>query len=398
MLKRFIMLMIYLLVFLSFSGCDKDDTVSSQASDKTVTDNTEEVNEEDTNNDAGDEATDEAANTATEEADASAANAVNEEKQDNSEVIAYITPDPTKEYLIKTKFTSELLSTAVDGSNPTKDLIIYLPPSYYASEQRYPVVYFLHGYGELPLYIRMFEKGFNKSMQEAGNHEFIAVGVDGRTLGNGGSFYVNSPVIGPFEDYIIKEIVPYIDENYRTIANVESRGIAGFSMGGFGAVNLSLLHPEVFSSMFALCPGLLKNDELEIAMNSWRTDLGFLKAYGKAFAPNLESDFLGDIPAMDQSEADLAIQDKWLNGFGNLEDKLDAYLAKNQPLKAIYIMYGLNDMYPWIPSGSKYFTELMTEKGIEFSVTETNGGHSIPGTFAEDYIVPFFSKSLSFEE
>src|SRR5438067_12746368 len=66
-----------------------------------------------------------------------------------------------------------------------------------------------------------------------------------------GSFYVNSVTAGNWEDYIARDVVAYVDSHYRTVAGAEGRGIAGHSMGGFGALNLGLKHPDVFAAVYA---------------------------------------------------------------------------------------------------------------------------------------------------
>ena len=305
---------------------------------------------------------------------------------------------PAEKHIVSISFTSKLLSDTLVENSPTKELLIYLPPNYYESEKRYPVVYFFHGFSESPSFVRTVEKSFNKYMLEAGGKEFIVVGIDGRVKSSDGSFYSNSPVTGPWEDYVIDEIIPYIDENYRTIAKAESRGTAGFSMGGFASINLAFLHPDVFSSVLSLCPGLLKDGSLEDALKSWSGDSQFLRCYGQTFSPNLDIKELYDVPKMDGSEADNIIKDNWESGFGNLEDKIEAYLAKNQPLNKIEIIYGLADGYKWIPEGCINFSELLTAKGIEHTMIETSGGHSIPSDYKEKYFIPYFSEALNFEE
>ena len=73
----------------------------------------------------------------------------------------------------------------------------------------------------------------------------------------GGSFYVNSSVTGNWEDFTVKELVNFIDTNYRTIAQAKSRAIVGHSMGGFGAITLAMKHPEVFSVAYGMNSGFL---------------------------------------------------------------------------------------------------------------------------------------------
>ena len=81
----------------------------------------------------------------------------------------------------------------------------------------------------------------------------IVVAPNGRNA-YGGAFYTNSTVNGNWEDYLVRDLVAYVDANYRTLARPESRGIAGHSMGGYGAIVLAMKHPDVFSTLYALSP------------------------------------------------------------------------------------------------------------------------------------------------
>ena len=72
-----------------------------------------------------------------------------------------------------------------------------------------------------------------------------------------GSYYTNSYVTGNWEDFISQKLVDYIDANYRTIKSVHSRGIAGHSMGGYGAVKLALKYSHIFGTLFGLSSDLL---------------------------------------------------------------------------------------------------------------------------------------------
>jgi putative tributyrin esterase len=116
---------------------------------------------------------------------------------------------------------------------------IYLPQTYAQPERRFPVLYLLHGiYG-------MFTDWDTQShlRHYAQNLDLIIVMPDA-----GDSWYVNSATMpqNRFEDYIVKDLIQEVDGKYRTIAARESRAIAGVSMGGYGALNLALKHPEVF--------------------------------------------------------------------------------------------------------------------------------------------------------
>ena len=144
----------------------------------------------------------------------------------------------------------------LEGDSPDRGVIVYLPPSYHkGTSQRYPVVYALHGYSinneKWSTEIRTpqtVEGAF-----ATGTREMIVVLADAQTLHNG-SMYSNSVTTGNWEDFIAHDLVTYIDSHYRTIANRESRGIAGHSMGGYGTVRIAMRHPEVFSVFYAMSP------------------------------------------------------------------------------------------------------------------------------------------------
>jgi putative tributyrin esterase len=116
---------------------------------------------------------------------------------------------------------------------------IYLPKAYAQSERRFPVLYLLHG-----IYGRFTDWDTQSHLRHyAQNLDLIIVMPDA-----GDSWYVNSASApqNRFEDYIVKDVIQQVDGNYRTAAARESRAIAGVSMGGYGALNLSLKHPDLF--------------------------------------------------------------------------------------------------------------------------------------------------------
>jgi S-formylglutathione hydrolase FrmB len=124
----------------------------------------------------------------------------------------------------------------------------YLPPGYDASPlARFPVVYLLHGYGisnvmwvgAAPRFIDV--AGVMDSLIAAhGSREMIVV-MPNASNPLGGSFYTNSATTGKWEDFIVHDLVSYIDAKFRTLARPESRGLAGASMGGYGTLYLGAL-------------------------------------------------------------------------------------------------------------------------------------------------------------
>lgn len=120
--------------------------------------------------------------------------------------------------------------------------VVVLPDSYFDSGSKFPVVYLLHGWsGSYRDWANHTDLGIF-----ADRYEFIIVCPDGGYAG----WYIDSPFRqdSQYESYISSEVVEYIDSNYRTISNMESRFICGLSMGGHGALSLLAKHPDIFSA------------------------------------------------------------------------------------------------------------------------------------------------------
>ncbi len=153
----------------------------------------------------------------------------------------------------------EFASEALRG-NPLKDpwvreVPVYLPVGYETDRgRRYPVIYWLHGFTGIGL------SAINRSLWTPSLPELldqviregappaILVMPDGSTR-YGGSQYLNSPATGRYEDYIVRDLVPHIDQKYRTNASLAHRGVDGKSSGGYGALVLAMRHPEVFGGV-----------------------------------------------------------------------------------------------------------------------------------------------------
>lgn len=131
---------------------------------------------------------------------------------------------------------------------------VYLPPGYDASTQRYPVVYLLHGY--YGSFMEWAEIGIHQAADELilyGQIEpMIIVMPEGEQ-----SYFVNHGSVGPrWADYIVTDVVRDVDRNFRTIPSTSARAIGGLSMGGTGALQLSMNHPGVFGVVGAHAPTL----------------------------------------------------------------------------------------------------------------------------------------------
>lgn len=126
--------------------------------------------------------------------------------------------------------------------------LIYLPPGYAMQPaQRYPVIYNLHGAGGNELHGQLAAEILHEGIVSKRWPPMVMV------MPNGGknTYYKDSAdgiLMG--ETTIIRELIPHIDQTYRTIADSKGRAIEGFSMGGRGATRLALKYPEMFCSLF----------------------------------------------------------------------------------------------------------------------------------------------------
>ncbi len=148
--------------------------------------------------------------------------------------------------------------------DPTFDskVIIYYPPGFSISDTntKYPVAYFLHGYGgDYTFYKDVYDLGTLMSYMIATDsiQPMILVFVNGRNMFFG-SFYSNSDyggnsVFGMHEDYIISELIPYVENQILPKHKLNGeRYIAGYSMGGYGAFMLAAKYPDKFQKAASL--------------------------------------------------------------------------------------------------------------------------------------------------
>jgi S-formylglutathione hydrolase FrmB len=134
---------------------------------------------------------------------------------------------------------------------------VILPPSYDAEKtRRYPILYLLHGLGDNEQML-IHSGGFNLVQDLWERHQlgdFLIATPDG-----GSSFYINSRDGRlRYEDFFLQEFLPQVEKRYRTQSGRASRGIAGISMGGYGALHLAFRHPELFGSVGAHSAALLE--------------------------------------------------------------------------------------------------------------------------------------------
>jgi pimeloyl-ACP methyl ester carboxylesterase len=302
------------------------------------------------------------------------------------------------------------------GENPNRAVSVYLPPNYQNSDQRYPVIYFLHGFMGDNKMMEMMSGLLDYAIAANKIKPFIMVIPDEKTTYQG-SFYSNSGVFGNWEDFTAFDLVKYMDENYRTIPKKESRGITGHSMGGYGALKMAMHHPDMFSTVYAISPGAL-TIIAEYGPNSTTfRELSTIKsiealkrsyfgsvmmAFGRAWSPNPDKPpFYCDFPFVYKGDELTVNQDVLQKWYDNMPvHMIDDNLENLQQLKAIKLDWGRN-------AGDRFtlqcdmFSQRLENVGITYFAEEYIGTHG-SGIYTKEgripqQVLPYFDFYLEFD-
>ncbi len=297
----------------------------------------------------------------------------------------------------------------LEGNTVDRSAIVVLP-STYARERsrRFPVVYALHGYSigaeqwtqeiHVP---QTIEGAFAK-----GAREMIVVFPDSKTVHNG-SMYSSSITTGDFETFIARDVVAYIDAHYRTIPDRNSRGLVGHSMGGYGATRIGMKHADVFGSLYIMSPCCLSargagpsNPANEEALAAVKTPADSAKlpfgpraqlASAAAWSPNPKNPPLYlDLPIGANQQTVLA---RWAANAPLAF--IDQYIPNLREYRAIAIDVGDMDN---LKSDTGKLHDVLTAYEIKHDFEVYSGTHTSNVAIRfQDYVLPFFSRTLSFE-
>ena len=297
---------------------------------------------------------------------------------------------------VRDEITSPSLEGNRLGDPATREITIYLPPSYDESPgKRYPVLYLLHGFG-----------GDNDSFVRGVGETLALMLLDGLMGGGvipemiivmpdasnsfGGSFYTNSELIGDYEDYIVRDVVGYVDSGYRTIPDREHRVIMGASMGGYGAMKLGVKHPDLFRAVVSLCAPLdfdvnrQRFIDRVIEENpggkltgpgEGKTFTNFLYAMAAAFSPNLNNPpFFVDLPIeLPGGRIREEVWRRWEEH--NIGTMLERDPDRFRALDGIYLDVGDDDELGLTPVVLSFHERLLA-LGIDHEFFMFEGGHS----------------------
>ena len=220
---------------------------------------------------------------------------------------------------------------------------VILPTNYKASDQKtvYSTIYLLHGL------TGHFDNWADKTnlKEYAAKYNYIIVMPEGN---NG--WYSDSQSVSndKYEGYIIQELIPEIDKNFRTVADRNDRAIAGLSMGGYGSIKFGLKYPQMFALVGSFSGAL--------GAASWAE-----KEVGTKGA--IAESLLGVFGAAD-SEA------RRQNDIFKFVKETSA--DKKSVLPFVYISCGTED---FLFSNNRTFVDLLIEKKIPHEYREHPGGH-----------------------
>jgi pimeloyl-ACP methyl ester carboxylesterase len=328
------------------------------------------------------------------------------------------TPPPAGRVVV-THLDSKLLRGNPGGENPRRRVSVYLPAGYDTNPQkRYPVVYYLHGFTWSDSLI-FNQDGMTALLDQAIADKqirpFIMVVANEKTR-YGGSMYVNSATNGPWADFTARELVQFIDKNYRTLARPGSRGLAGHSMGGGGTLRLALLYPGTWAAAYALSPaflgpspeympggvGLRKALAAKSPADLARDyDGQLIMALARAFSPEPGAPFGAALPgslgadSVARREAALA---RWVAAMPTY--LLPTHPASLRHLRGLAFDWGAQDEVRHIPPACRTFSQWLSAFSIPHKAEEYEGTHGsrIMGRTGRVYqhVLPFFDKYLDF--
>jgi enterochelin esterase family protein len=303
---------------------------------------------------------------------------------------------------------SERLKGNACGDPHRRDLWVYTPPGYEEdATRRYPALFCLTGFtgtGSMAIGGNRWAPGLPERLDrliEGGCPPVIVAFPDCFTRW-GGSQYVNSAALGPYEDYLCEELVPHLDAHFRTLPSRDARGVFGKSSGGYGAVRLGMRRADLFSAVachsgdmaFALCyqPGfaataarIAKDGSLEKWVERFESsekkksaDFDAINTFGMAaaYSPDPDAPFGVRLPFdLESGEIDPHIWRRWLDHDPVEMIKERSCAEALAGLKLLFLDCGSEDQFQ-LHLGLRLFVKRLRERGIAHEVEEFPDDHS----------------------
>lgn len=286
------------------------------------------------------------------------------------------------------------------GDPFVRDLYVYLPPGYEESDERYPSVYCLTGFtgrGRMLLNDNAFTPNLAERMDRliaAGLVRPMIVVMPDCFTRYGGSQYINSTATGRYEDHFTLELVPYVDERFRTIDERACRAVMGKSSGGYGSLIMGIRHADLFGlvcstagdAYFEYCYPMdfpaafrtIKGDPQAFISDLWsrekhsKDDHAALNTIGMSacYSPDGEG---FDLPFdLNTGELRADVWSRWLE-----HDPVRLVEKHVENLKSLYLLYldaGTKDEFN-LDIGARILSGKLADHGIDHIHEEFDDGH-----------------------
>ena len=301
------------------------------------------------------------------------------------------------QYKIDTSFYSEAL-----GEEKMVD--VYFPPGYDENPTwSYPVIYYLHGYGGDQNTMGTMISWITSLINSGTIGPIIMVGADNSPGPLGGSGYVNSILWGNYEDYMVYDLMEWVDASFRTLPHRNARALLGQSMGGYGAFRFGILHKDKFrvlashAGVINLSDSYLREQMQQAVINENSPGPPYFYDF---FGPGINTKLCFLACAMTtpdtntpQSYINPPIVQFLMDENGNY---IDSVLAKQEPFDIIHLIDSLspsdevgiffgcgeNDDFFFYP-GHLALKDTLDILGLPYEFYSHEGDHSMPGAFKQ---------------
>ena len=298
------------------------------------------------------------------------------------------------------KHESDVLKGNPLGDPFVRDVIVYTPPGYEQSKEEYPSIYCLTGFtgrGKMLLNDNAFAPNQAERMDGligAGKIKPMIVVMPDCFTYYGGSQYINSTATGNYEDYLTHEIVPFVDEKFRTIKTRDSRAVMGKSSGGYGSLVMGMRHADLFGLVCSTSGDCyFEYCYQEDFAKAYRAIKGDPNAFIKKFWES-EKKGKGDFPALNVIAMAACYSPKGADfdlpfdlETGELRSEVCRRWLTNDPvrlaerhadalrsLKLLFIDAGTHDEF-YLDIGARILSRKLRDLGVEHLHEEFDDGH-----------------------
>jgi hypothetical protein len=314
---------------------------------------------------------------------------------------------------------SAALSENLVGIKPERNIKIYLPASYQEGKQQYPVVYYFHtlGWSNEKLFADgKLQRTLDDAIRSGQLKDCLLVAGDFSGPGLG-SFYSNASSSGRWMDHITRELVPAIDQRFRTRTSASARAAVGDMIGGYAAIKLAMDYPGLFGSVYAMHPfGTATGETLMQSKPDWR-QMNLAKSW-----QDLESNIYSQVfmlmaqaylpnPAKPPFYADLMVElkgDQLVTNAVNVARLRDDFLLENRlptgagnlrQLRGFKMDWGRYDDNPDHVYANQKFTRALDDFGVKHQAEEYSGNSwnqywEGEERFVQD-VIPFLNRYLA---